>query len=180
MKAILGTMGGEIAAIIAFYGLEWLWLRQSLVNALALILPVLGCTVYSGHYSLTVGDRLFQFDPDCTYVDLALCSLPFLWRIRRPIITNVAVLTAFAGAVMLGNLIRVALGIYAVSHGASTFWAHDIPDYILWYPSLIVVAVSWLRSLPWANRNNNLVPVELRKGPQIGKMDASLLERKSA
>lgn len=137
----------ETAAILAFYGLEWTWLRSLHIAWLRTALEPLGCQVQTAGTLLTVEGRHFQIDPDCTYVDLILCSLPFLWRVNRRWTTSLGVLAAFAAGVLAANLVRVLYGVYAFSHGVSMFWAHDLPDYILWYPTMGVVALLWLRSL---------------------------------
>jgi hypothetical protein len=178
-NAICCTLAAEVTAIAAFYALEWRWLRQALVGALGVILPAIGCSVHTALYSLTVGNRLFQFDSDCTYVDLVLCSLPFLWRTHRRLAANLVVMSAFASIVLMGNLVRVALGICAVSHGVSTFWAHDVPDYMLWYPTLIVVCVLWLRNLLRKGDGRGCVLPGLCKVPQTEQFEATLLEQKS-
>jgi hypothetical protein len=137
----------EAVAILAFYGFDWSGLRQLHVLWLHTTLQALGCPVQTSLHSLTVNGRAFQISPDCTYVDLILCGLPLLWRVRRRWSANLAVLAAYATAVALVNLARVLYGVYAFAHGVSLFWSHDVVDYILWYPTLGVVALFWLRSL---------------------------------
>jgi exosortase/archaeosortase family protein len=137
----------EAIAILAFYNLEWSWPRQMHVQWLQTTLHALGCHVEAADTLLTVNGHHFQIDPDCTYVDLIICSLPLLWRVRRRFAANLAVLAAFAAAVLAINLGRVLYGVYAYSHGVSMFWAHDLVDYVLWYPTMGIVAFLWVRSL---------------------------------
>ncbi|MBI4325240.1 MAG: hypothetical protein HY674_08255 [Chloroflexi bacterium] len=137
----------EGVAILAFYGLEWAWLRQMHVLWLQTTLQALGYHVETAGTLLTVEGQRFQIDPDCTYVDLILCALPLLWRVRRRLFANLAALAGFAGAVVVVNLARVLSGVYALAQGVSLFWAHDVVDYVLWYPTLGVVAWSWAQSL---------------------------------
>ncbi len=141
------TLLAEAIAILAFYGIEWSWLRQLHVLWLQTALQALGCAVQTGLHTLTVNGRPFAISPDCTYVDLILCGLPLLWRVNRRWTANLSVLAAYAVAVALVNLARVLYGVHAFSHGVSLFWSHDLPDYVLWYPALGVLALLWLRSL---------------------------------
>ena len=137
----------ETVAILAFYGLDWSWLRQMHVLWLQATLQALGCTVQTAGTLLTVQGQHFQIDPDCTYVDLIVCGLPLLWRFHRRWTANLAAMAAFAAAVVIVNFARVLYGIYAFTHGVSLFWAHDLVDYVLWYPTLAIVALFWMRSL---------------------------------
>jgi hypothetical protein len=137
----------EATAIAAFYGLEWIWLRSLHVAFLQTILPALGCSVEASGDLLTVQGHAFKIDADCTYIDLVLCSLPLLWRVHRRRSANLAVLAGFAAGVAVVNLARVLFGVYALANGVSMFWAHDLVDYVLWYPTLGMVALLWMRSL---------------------------------
>ncbi len=146
-KVVLLVLLAEAVAILAFYGFEWTWLRQMHVLWLQTTLQALGSHVQTAGNLLTVDGHSFQVDPDCTYVDLILCSLPLLWRFHRPPATNLTVMAGFAAAVVAVNLSRVLFGVYAHTQGMSLFWAHDLVDYVLWYPTMTVVALLWLRSL---------------------------------
>jgi hypothetical protein len=146
-RVVAFALLAEGTAILAFYGLEWTWLRQLHVLWLHAALESLGCAVQTGIHCLTVAGQRFQIDPECTYVDLVVCSLPLLWRIHRRLVANLALLAGFAAAVIAVNLGRVLLGIYTITHGVSLFWAHDVVDYLLWYPTLGMVIISWARSL---------------------------------
>jgi exosortase/archaeosortase family protein len=144
---VIFVLLAEAAAIAAFYSLEWGWLRQMHVLWLQTTLQALGCLVQTAGTLLTVNGHAFQISPDCTYVDLAICCLPLLWRVHRRFSANLAVLAGFAAAVVVVNLLRVLYGVYAYSHGGSMFWSHDLVDYVLWYPTMGIVALLWLRSL---------------------------------
>ncbi len=148
----------EGAAILAFCGLEWGWLRQLHVLWLQTTLQALGCHVETAGTLLTIEGQRFQIDPDCTYVDLILCGLPLLWRVHRRWSANLAVLAGFVGAVVVVNLARVLYGVYALAHGVSLFWAHDLVDYVLWYPTLGVIAWLWAQSLKtlWSEPNESV------------------------
>lgn len=137
----------EAAAIAAFYGFQWEWLRTANVACLHAILQGLGCHVQSIGHAMTVEGRAFVADRDCTYVDLILCSLPLLWRVRRSLADNAAVLASFAAVVVVVNLARATLAIYVTARGGSWFWSHDMVDYVLWYPTLGAVGLLWAQSL---------------------------------
>jgi hypothetical protein len=150
------TVLAGATAILVFYGLEWSRLRQLHVLWLQTTLHALGCHVEAAGTLLTVNGHHFQNDPDCTYADLIICSLPLLWRVHRRLPRNLTVLAAFAAAVLVVNLGRVLLGVYAFAHGVSLFWAHDLVDYVLWYPTMGFVALLWMQSL--GTLGNNVPP----------------------
>ena len=83
--------------------------------------------------------------PDCTYIDLVLILIPFLWRVEVSPGRNLVWLAAFTVAVQLVNLARVWFSIWFFSRGGSWFLAHDLPDYLLYYPTLVLV-ILWALS----------------------------------
>lgn len=149
----------EVVAILVFYGSDWLWLRRLHVTWLQSTFQGLGCEVQAAGTLLTVDGHRFQVDPDCTYVDLILCSLPLLWRVHRRPAANVVVMAAFATSVLVVNLVRVLFGVHGVTRGISLFWAHDFVDYLIWYPALGIVAFLWVGSLRtlWSSLENERV-----------------------
>lgn len=161
-KVFWGALVAEVVATCTFYGLEWNWLRELNLQLVQAALNGLGCSLEAQDRSLTLPGRVFLITPDCTYVDLIICSFPLLWRVRRSFIGNCGVLTLFAMAVFAVNLPRVALAVYVTANGGSLFWSHDMVDYVLWYPTLAVVALGWLRSLGTLRRDfsnsDNLPP----------------------
>lgn len=170
-RPILLVLFLEALAVLAFYGFEWSWLRRLHVLWLQDVLQSLGCALQAGLYSLTVNGREFQISRDCTYVDLIICGLPLLWRGRQHWVGNLTVLAAYAGAVVLVNLIRVLYGVYAYANGVSLFLAHDFLDYLLWYPTMAILVFLWVRSLRtlWfeplstSNQLRRLIPLSLSK-----------------
>ena len=144
-RVFLVSLCAEVLAIVAFFGLEWSWLRKVNILWLHITLPALGCPVKVNGYTLDVLGHPFEISSYCTYVDLMICSFPLLWRVRRRLAANLAVLAGFAGIVALVNLARVLLAVYGMAKGASMFWAHDIEDYVLWYPTISIAALFWFR-----------------------------------
>jgi hypothetical protein len=134
-------------AVTLFYSLDWLWLRQLQVNTLAALLGVFGHSVLAQGFELKTGTAWVTITPECTYVDWILCASPFLWRFGKPLSANLSRLAFLAATVSVVNLIRTLVPILVSANGGSWFWAHDLVDYLLWYPGLAAVILFWLCAL---------------------------------
>lgn len=133
--------------ISLYYALDWSALREAVRGAVAVFLGFLGHSAVSvdngGEFYLIVdGYRSFAITANCTYADLALVMAPFCWRLRTPLLANLARLAVIAVAVMIINIARVVLAIDLYQGGVSWSLAHLLPDIAI--HSASIAAAVWL------------------------------------
>ena len=150
-------LAGLALGVGLFYAVSWMPLRIAVRDAAASCLQTVGMrvdvTAFEGSPALRVAGKQFHFTPDCTYIDLVLILIPFLWRVEASPGRNLVCLAAFTAVVQLVNLVRAWFSIWFSSHGGSWFLAHDLPDYLLYYPTLVIVILWALRrDRQWADQ----------------------------
>lgn len=149
LKIMLCRMAGVGLAVALFYGVSWLPLRGAVRDGVSWVMQhggfVTTVAVYEGSPALLVGSKRFYFTPDCTYVDLWLVLIPFLWRLDWPWQRNLGRILGFGVMVCVANFIRVCASIYLSATGHSWLVAHELPEYMLYYPTLLVVVLIALR-----------------------------------
>ena len=125
---------------------DWTFLIKLLRNNVAFVLNELGhstvCFSAGSNMSLAVGSSLFVFYPYCTYVDLFLVLLPFSWRYRKRLDTNILRFVTLACCIWAVNLVRVSLAMSLCIHGVSWELAHTIPYGLIYFIAIIVF--SWM------------------------------------
>jgi exosortase/archaeosortase family protein len=136
------------ALFIAFYSLDWLTFRYLLRDFVMFILsntlhvlPVL----HDGSPGFGIGQQVFVFTPECTYFDLMFMVGPLLWSTNTTFRRNIVRIGACFIGIALVNLLRVCASIWITAQGADWFYAHDLPDYIVWWPTAAVACVFALR-----------------------------------
>jgi hypothetical protein len=136
-------------AVGLFYALDWTHMRTSQRDLIQHGLQVAGYAPvpfdYNGSPALTVGDRAHFFTAECTYADLFLIVLPFLWVVGARRGSNALRLLAAGLIILGGNLVRSFASVYINVLGVSWFWAHDLPDYLLWWPTFLYVLLQAMR-----------------------------------
>lgn len=135
---------------LLFFMLDWMALRNWLAQGLYVVLSMWGhassVDVTNDTVLLVVDGFKFEIDARCTYLDLVLCLLPFLWRAGLPTMVNLGTLLLAFVTVQGLNFARLVGSHHALSQGASWGLAHDLPDLLLWSLALILVVHSALRS----------------------------------
>lgn len=135
---------------ILFWSLDWLLLRNWLAQGLHAVLPTWGhwstVDVVDGQVRLIVDGMLFQVGARCTYVDLALCVAPFLWRAKLATTVNLGILLLAFIAVQGINFARLIGSHVALARGTGWTLAHDVPDLLLWSLALAAAVLFALRN----------------------------------
>jgi exosortase/archaeosortase family protein len=149
LKIMLCRMAGVGLAVALFYSVSWLPLRRAVRDGVSWVMQhggfITTVSVYEGSPALLVGSKRFYFTPDCTYVDLWLILIPFLWRLDWPWRRNLGWILGFGVMVCAANFIRLCVSTYLWATGHSWLVAHELPDYVLYYPTLLVVVLIALR-----------------------------------
>lgn len=149
LKIMLNRLAGVGVGVALFYSVSWLPLRVVVRDGVARVMQQAGfqtaVTVYEGSPALLIGTKQFYFTPDCTYVDLWLILIPFLWRLDLSWPRNLLWLLSSGLLIGTVNFIRVCMSTYLHTSGYSWLVAHELPDYLLYYPTLLVVAMIALR-----------------------------------
>lgn len=143
----------RFVALTALLGLyhawDWMPLRTMQRDLIGWSLRVSGYTstsfVYDGSPALGVEDKIHYYSPECTYLDLFLMVVPFVWVLGVKRRNNVLRISIAVLVISGGNLIRCWAAVYLDVVGVERFYAHDLPDYIIWWPTVIIVALLALR-----------------------------------
>ncbi|MBI4603691.1 MAG: hypothetical protein HY721_17190 [Planctomycetes bacterium] len=123
-----------------FRVLDWSWARVRLRDLLASVLSSLGDRVEtSGMDLLRVNREAFQITADCTYLELSLLLLPFLWFRGASFRSNLARALGVVAAIQVVNLGRVLLAIHLHANCGDWFTVHDLPDYLIYWPMFAAV-----------------------------------------
>jgi hypothetical protein len=123
--------------------LDWGFLHQSLRAITVTLLEAttdhivtLG-TIEPRSSGIWVDGSAYRITRGCTYANLALTVAPFLWRFDRKFIANVLLIAALAAAVFIVDAARLALAVHLHSGGASWALAHDWPNRLLRYSTVV-------------------------------------------
>ena len=143
----LFTIAACCLGILVFHALEWNWLRHFDTRCLGQVFAFMDGDASFGRFWVQFNGARCDFSSDCTYVEWILCAAPFVWRRQRSFIENIVWLAGMATVVTAANLVRLCLAVLLSSRGYGWFWAHDIADDILCYPTLIAVMLAWLFAL---------------------------------
>lgn len=138
------TVSAFVLMIAAWYTLNWEWVRAPLLGVLKGIFRTIGFNVASSGYMLCIETKCFEVTPDCSYIDLFLCMTPFIWR-KGSLLENLTRLMMMGVIIAAIDLARLTFAIAMNVLGADWFMVHDLVDYALWYPSLTVAIVLWLK-----------------------------------
>lgn len=85
-----------------------------------------------------------HFTPQCTYGDLIMVTIPFLWRGRWKLHLVTALL--YIAAVSVANVARISIALWLCEQGYQWHLVHDRVDTCVWYPALAVVVMLWIRT----------------------------------
>lgn len=135
------------AGILAglYYALDWEFLQTALRDILHWIFQTMGfapiVSTFAAVPSLRICQREHAYTAECTYVDLLLMMAPFVWGAKRPLLVNLSRLAILGVIIECVNLLRTWAALYLDLQGVGRFYAHDLPDYVLWWPSLITAVL---------------------------------------
>lgn len=149
LKIMFCRLVGVGLAVILFYGVSWLPLQVAVRDGVAWVMHEAGfmttLAVYEGSPALRVSNKQLYFTAGCTYVDMWLILVPFLWRLDWSWLRNLRWILGFGVMVSVVNFARVCMSTYLFTTGHNWLVAHDLSDYVLYYPPLFVVALVALR-----------------------------------
>ena len=95
--------------------------------------------------AVRVGEHVFLYTAECTYLDLLMIVAPLLWVFGASRRSNLLRIAIAALVILGGNLIRTWASVYFHVCRTSPSRAHDLPDYLIWWPTVVVLAVLSLR-----------------------------------
>lgn len=134
-----------------YYELEWRPLCLVAREGVRWLLGLLG----HGVTSLDLGDKIYlaltgsgayEITANCTYADLVLVLAPFVWRVGRPLPSNLCRLTTMATAVFTIDLARVALAVHFHELDVSWQLAHAVPDIAIHMATITCAVLLALRA----------------------------------
>jgi hypothetical protein len=121
------------------------FLQLFLSETIAKTYHLCGYKVFAQDTYFCVDGHWGQISRDCTYVDLFLLTAPFVIR-RGTIVQNIVRLSVFLGIVLSIDFVRILLSIYVVMSGFSWKIGHDLVDYFVYYGTLVVTALLWMKA----------------------------------
>ena len=143
-------LGLRIAALAALYllfdALEWTWLHRNLRAVVAIGLEYLNHGVAFGASEprssyLSVDGTLFRITRGCTYVNLALTMVPFLWRfdrtpvnrtlVNRTLGRNLFRVLVWFALVYIVNVVRLVFAAHFTAADWTWAAAHDWPNRLI-------------------------------------------------
>jgi hypothetical protein len=149
MRAIACRFAAALTLIGIFYALDWTIVRVALRNTLCRCLEASGYAPerfsYGGSPAIRVGTFAYHYTADCTYLDLLLVIAPFLWIRDASLVRNVRRILLAALLILGGNVFRNYAVICFTVRGIDWRCAHDIPDYAIWWPTVVIVGWFSLR-----------------------------------
>jgi len=139
----------RFVALGALYGLFWVWdwmpLRVFLRDVIGWSVRVSGYNpisfVHEGSPALSVEGCVHYYTAECTYLDLLMMVLPFVWVFGASARSNILRIGIVTLVILGGNLVRCWAAVYLDVQGVSRFYAHDLPDYIIWWPTVAIVVL---------------------------------------
>jgi exosortase/archaeosortase family protein len=135
--------------VTTYYAWDWMPLCVAERNAVSALLRVVGylpeAFLHDGSPALRLGTESYLYTAECTYIDLLLTLVPFVWLFEGTILANMRRIAIAAIIILVGNLIRSWISVYLNLRGIDWFYAHDLPDYVIWWPTVVVVVVLALR-----------------------------------
>jgi exosortase/archaeosortase family protein len=132
-----------------FYGYDWMPLRVAQRDLIGCSLRVTGYApqafVHEGSPAVRVGEYSFFYTAECTYLHPLLIVVPLLWVFGASRRSNLLRITIAALAILGGNLVRTWGAVYFHIRGTDWFYTHDLPNYLLWWPTAVVVLLLAVR-----------------------------------
>ncbi len=128
---------------------DWMALREVLGHLASTLLAAMGhlSEVRSSPDEVLIqaGSQSYRITETCSYVDLILMLTILSWRDRSPFLPNILVAGALSVLVMGLNAGRIALLAHWTAAGTSWYWAHDLPDSVLYWSVFGLTALGCLR-----------------------------------
>jgi exosortase/archaeosortase family protein len=133
----------------AFYMLDWMPLRTTQRDLIAWSLRMADYApvafTHDGSPAIRVEKRVYFYTAECTYLDLFLIVAPFLWVFGGYLRGNILRVAVAALVILGGNLIRSWASIYYNVRGTEWFYAHDLPDHMIWWATAAFVVLLAVR-----------------------------------
>jgi len=134
-----------VVLLALFYSLDWMPLRVALRDVIGWCVRVSGYNpisfVHEGSPALSVEGCVHHYTAECTYLALLMTAAPLLWIPGASGFHNI-LRTAVAALVILSvNLLRCWMAVYLDVLGLDRFYAHDLPNFLIWCLTLTVVLV---------------------------------------
>ena len=138
-----------VVLLASFYAWDWMPFRVALRDVIGWSVRVSGHSptsfVYEASPALSVEGKVHYYTAECTYLDLLMIVAPFVWVFGASRWRNMLRIAIAASVILGGNLVRCWAAVYLDVQGVSRFYAHDLPDYLIWWPTVAVVVLLALR-----------------------------------
>jgi len=119
--------GLAVAFVLLAHQLRWEWLRALTSEVILQVSATLGMATARVSFDIiSVNGQLFQYVTACTFVDVFIGSIPFIWGLKRSLLGNVLWLSGAATVLFCFNLVRLEIGQVLYAWGASWTLADDV------------------------------------------------------
>lgn len=127
----------------AIYGAsDWVWWRKAIIYTMQIVTDWLSIPLVVHGFELSLGGYNTVINRDCTYGQWVATAVPMLWTLG--VSSRLMFVLGMVALCQLVNIARILVATLATANGIPWFWAHDIPDYVIWYGSIALLALIWL------------------------------------
>ena len=139
-KNFFYTLSAIFLGIVLYYIGEWTYLINFTSKSVVYFLNITGNQAERHGDLIIIGDHGCKINKECAYIDWLLISMPLVLNCLRSPLSKFTVATALITIWYSSNILRIVLAIKFFLEGYRWFYCHDLPDYILWYLSLIHIS----------------------------------------
>lgn len=129
-----------------YYNLSWVPLQLLLAKVLVGMFTLGGHSASHVSGYLTVDNFVTRIDSDCTYIDLILVALPFVYRGDR-LFRDATRVLFFVVMVSALNIARVYFAIAWHLRGVPWQYTHDLISNLTYYPVFVLIIFWWLEAM---------------------------------
>ena len=123
-----------MVGVLLAYLFPWAGVKEMITSGCLAACELIGLQVVRlSPATFVLGGMPLRIDTGCSMVDVYLGSLPLLWCAGRSWLWNGGVAASFFLLLMPLNIVRLVAGFWAISYGASWFWAHEVVAGFVYY-----------------------------------------------
>jgi hypothetical protein len=132
-----------------YYAIAWMPLRVAQRDVIGWSVSMSGHNTiafdHEGSPAIQVEGKTYFYTAECTYLDLVMMVTPFLWVFGASLRRNILRIAITTLVMLSANFVRCWAAVYLDMLGVDRFYAHDLPDYIIWWPTVGMAVLLALR-----------------------------------
>jgi hypothetical protein len=136
---------GTCIGIALFYLIDWHLLIDVTTKAVVFFLEESGHQVENIKDVIYIANQGIQITAFCTFVDWLLIAMPLVSSFSNCFWKNSLAAVILIMIWFPVNIIRICFAIDMSSKGYGWWLSHELPYYVLWYFTLLIIAVLWVK-----------------------------------